>query len=107
MADNINWHKVCPADEIEEEDLIDIEINGELYAVYRLKDGFYGTEGLCSHEGAPLAEGFVTGDTIECAKHNARFHIPSGKATRKPALRDLKTYPVKQEGNDLFIGLPE
>jgi 3-phenylpropionate/trans-cinnamate dioxygenase ferredoxin subunit len=46
-------------------------------------------------------------DIIECPKHNARFHIPSGKAKRPPAKVDLGTYPVKTEGGVLFIGVPE
>jgi 3-phenylpropionate/trans-cinnamate dioxygenase ferredoxin subunit len=105
MAD-YDWHRACGADEIEEEDVIGVTIDGRVYAVYRLKDGFYATEGLCTHEQSPLAGGYVSGDVIECAKHNARYHIPTGKALRRPALRDLASYPVRREGNDLFIGLP-
>jgi 3-phenylpropionate/trans-cinnamate dioxygenase ferredoxin component len=107
MAENTKWHKVCKADRIEEDDVLGIEVGGKVYAVYRLADGFYATDGLCTHEQSPLEDGFVTDDVIECAKHNARFHIPSGKAIRKPAMQDLQTYPVKQEGEDLYIGLPD
>jgi 3-phenylpropionate/trans-cinnamate dioxygenase ferredoxin subunit len=101
-----SWHRVCRADGIEEEDVIGVTVEGAVYAVYRLKDGFYATEGLCTHEQSPLASGYVSGDVIECGKHNARYHIPTGKAMRRPALRDLATYPVKREGEDLLIGLP-
>jgi 3-phenylpropionate/trans-cinnamate dioxygenase ferredoxin component len=101
-----SWHRVCRANEIEAEDVIGVTLEGAVYAVYRLKDGFYATEGLCTHEQSPLAGGYVSGDVIECAKHNARYHIPTGKALRRPALRDLATFPVKREGEYLFIGLP-
>jgi len=100
------WHRACGAGDIEEEEVIGVTIDGRVYAVYRLKDGFYATEGLCTHEQSPLANGYVSGYVIECAKHNARYHIPTGKAMRRPALRDLVCYPVKKEGEDLLIGLP-
>jgi 3-phenylpropionate/trans-cinnamate dioxygenase ferredoxin subunit len=106
MPDEHVWHRACAADEVEEEDVAEVTVDGKPYAVYRIAAGYFATDGLCTHEQAPLADGFVSGDTVECAKHNARFHIPSGKALRKPALRDLCTYPIRREGDELFIGLP-
>ena len=107
MSENIVWHNVCGAEDLEEEDVLGVEIGGKRYALYRTAAGYFATDGLCTHEGALLADGFVTGDVIECAKHNARFHIPTGKALRKPAIENLRTYPVKLEGGDLFIGFSE
>jgi 3-phenylpropionate/trans-cinnamate dioxygenase ferredoxin subunit len=78
-----------------------------VYAIYRISAGYFATDGHCTHEQSPLADGLVRGDTIECAKHNARFHIPTRKALRKPALRDLATYPVRKQGDDILISLPD
>ena len=105
VREDIVWQKVCQVDEIEEEDVIDVDIEGNTYAVYFTQGNYYATDGLCSHEQAHLADGLVTGDTIECPKHNARFHIPTGKALRRPAREDLRTYVVKVEGQEIFIGV--
>lgn len=105
MSDAITWHKACALDELEKDDVIDVELDGVCYALYWLSDGYYATAGLCSHEQVPLADGLVCKDVIECPKHNARFHIPTGKVLRRPACTDLKTFPVKTEGDDLLIGL--
>jgi 3-phenylpropionate/trans-cinnamate dioxygenase ferredoxin subunit len=105
MDNEYTWHLACEKDAIEEEDVIDVTIEGKVYAVYWIDEGYFATDGLCTHEQSPLSDGFVSGDVIECAKHNARFHIPTGKALRKPALIDLKTYPVKVEGDSIFIGI--
>jgi 3-phenylpropionate/trans-cinnamate dioxygenase ferredoxin subunit len=104
VREDVIWHKVCQVGDIEGEDVIDVDIDGNTYAVYFTQGAYYATEGLCSHEQARLADGLVTGDTIECPKHNARFHIPTGKAIRRPARDDLRTYAVKVEGQDIFIG---
>ena len=106
MADGYKWYLACKKDEIEKEDVLGITIEGRSYAVYWIDKGYFASDGLCTHEQSPLEDGFVSGDMIECAKHNARFHIPTGEAVRKPALTDLKTYPVIVEGDDIYIGIP-
>jgi 3-phenylpropionate/trans-cinnamate dioxygenase ferredoxin subunit len=94
-------------DDIEEEDVLRCDLGGKVYAVYNTPSGYYATDGLCTHEQADLADGLVMGEYIECPKHNARFHIPSGKVTRMPAKIDLQTYPVKTEDGKVYIGLSE
>ncbi len=100
------WHLACSADQIDRDDALRIELNGNVYAIWHTTSGFYATQGLCTHEQANLADGLVEGEYVSCPKHNSRFHIPSGKAMRIPARVDLKTFPVKNEGGKLYIGLP-
>jgi 3-phenylpropionate/trans-cinnamate dioxygenase ferredoxin component len=103
----ISWQVVCPAKDIDEEDVLQFEHNGKLYAVYHTTSGFYATDGLCTHEEEMLADGFVIGEIIECPRHQGRFHIPSGKAKGAPVCIDLRTYPTKIEADLVHIGLPE
>jgi 3-phenylpropionate/trans-cinnamate dioxygenase ferredoxin subunit len=104
-GDGVEWVMVCSEGDIEKEDVVGFDHNGHTYAVYHTPSGFYATDGLCTHEQARLADGFVMGEFIECPKHNARFHIPSGKVKRVPARTGLVTYPVKVEGGSIYIGL--
>ncbi len=101
------WIPACAAEEIELDDALRVELEGNVYALFHTRSGFYATDGLCTHEQANLADGVIEGDYVACPKHNSRFHIPTGKAMRIPARVDLKTYPVKSEGGKLFIGLPD
>ncbi len=98
------WVAVCPASELEEEDILRVDHNGYSYAVYRLRgDRYYGTDGLCSHEYACLADGLVIDEVIECPLHNGRFDIASGRALRAPACEDLRTYPVERRGDQIYL----
>jgi 3-phenylpropionate/trans-cinnamate dioxygenase ferredoxin subunit len=99
------WHLVCAADEIDEEDVRRFNHGGRSFAVYNTTSGFYATDGHCTHEKAHLARGLVIGDIIECPLHQGRFHIPTGKAKSAPVCVDLKCYPVKVEGGQVFIQL--
>ena len=104
-ADSVTWHLVCDMDDIEKEDVMQFNLGGKAHAVHHTPSGYYATEGLCTHEQAALADGLVMGEQIGCPKHNARFHIPSGKVKRVPAKVDLQTYPVKTEGGKVYISL--
>lgn len=107
MSDNVTWHLVCDADELDVEDVIGFDHANKLYAVYRTPSGYYATDGKCTHAGGVLADGLVTGEYIECPQHQARFHIPTGEAKSAPASTNLKTYPVKIEQDKIYIALPD
>jgi len=102
----LSWQAVCPVADIDEEDVIQFQHGGKLYAIYHTPSGFYATDGRCTHEQEFLADGLVIGEIIECPRHQGRFHIPSGKAKGAPVCVDLATYPTKIEGGQIFVGLP-
>ena len=100
-------HLACKSAEIEVGGMTDVTIRGKLYAIYRLSSGLHVTDGLCPHEQAFLTDGHILeGDLIECPEHKARFHIPTGKAVRRPATSDITVYPVFEESGNIYITLP-
>ncbi len=98
-----NWIEVGSTDNIEEEDLIRFDHQDKTFCVYRLTDGFYATDGICTHEDVHLEDGLVMDDEIECPMHQGIFNIKSGEALSPPACEDLKTYPVKVDNDKIFI----
>lgn len=83
------------------------DVDDRKIAVFRLNDGFYAIEDICTHDGGPLAEGEVEEDVVICPRHGARFSIRTGAALSFPAVTPVDTYPVRVEGGDLLVGLPE
>jgi 3-phenylpropionate/trans-cinnamate dioxygenase ferredoxin subunit len=102
----VNWVAACATGDIDEEDVIRFDHAGASYAVYRISDGFYASDGWCTHEQAHLADGFVVDREIECPLHQGRFDIPSGKAMSPPVCVHLKTYPVRVEDGLVLLGVP-
>jgi len=100
-----NWIEVGPTNSIDEEDVIRFDHQEKTFCVYRLKDGFYATDGICTHEAVHLEDGLVMDDEIECPMHQGIFNIKSGEAVSPPACKDLKTYPVKIDNDKIFIKL--
>ena len=103
MSDD--WKLVCKVEDIEMEDLIRFDHDDKTFCVYRLEDGFYATDGICTHEAVHLEEGLVMDSEIECPMHQGIFDIKSGKAVSPPACDDLKTDRVNVEYQVFDINL--
>ncbi|WP_395338374.1 fatty acid desaturase [Ningiella sp. W23] len=106
--DKHGWLALGARDLLEPEHVIGLEYDHATYAIYRSKNGeLYATDGICTHGNTHLANGMVKGELIECPKHNGRFNIVTGEATRLPACQALKTYPVKLEADTIYINLKD
>lgn len=99
------WIPACAFDDIDDEDVSRFDHAGHTYAVYRVDDKVYATDGLCTHEKVHLCDGLVMEHVIECPKHNGRFDIRDGRALGAPVCVNLKTYPAKVEGGRVFIAV--
>ena len=103
--EKLNWILVCNESEIEIDDLKRFDYKDKTFCIYKLKDGIYATDGLCTHESFHLEEGLVMHEEIECPMHQGIFDIKSGKAVSEPACVDLKTYETKVEDGKINIKL--
>ncbi len=98
------WIDACATDDIDREDLIRFDHAGQTYAIYHSPEGqFYCTAGMCTHENVHLCDGLVMDHLIECPKHNGKFDYRTGEAKRSPVCVNLRTYPVKVDGDRVFI----
>ena len=103
MAD---WVEACSVDDVDNEDVIPVVLNGADYAIYRSPDDeYYATDGHCTHEAFLLADGLVMDHIIECPKHNGRFDYTTGEGRGAPICVDLRTYPVKVDGGTVYVDL--
>jgi nitrite reductase/ring-hydroxylating ferredoxin subunit len=103
----MGWVRACSADDLEPEDVIEVTIEGYTVALYRSGRGSYhASEPKCTHAGVNLAGGCVIGMEIECPKHNARFNLDSGEATRRPAVEPLTFYPVEVREGWVYVEVP-
>jgi len=68
-------------------------VDGELYAV----------EDICTHDGGELDAGELDGSRVMCPRHGAFFDVTTGKALTLPAVVSLPTYPVRVDGDDVYV----
>ena len=71
--------------------------------VTRLDGKFYAIDGWCSHMQASLEQGQIVDRTIRCRMHGAVFDLETGKVLKNNQAKDLRTYPVTIEGDELYL----
>ena len=81
-----------------------VELKNAEIALFRLGDAFFAISNVCPHQGGPLGEGKIEGDQVVCPWHAWRFNLKDGSSPLSPKLK-LKTYPVKQDGDQLLISI--
>ena len=90
-------------EELKQHNPLLVVVNNEDIALYRAKNQLYATDDLCSHAEASLSEGDLKGYVIHCPRHGGQFDVRTGEARHFPATSPIRTYPVKTEGNEIFI----
>lgn len=104
MSTEAGWVDAGAADAVEAEDVMRFDHGGRTFAIYRSpENGYFATDGLCTHAKVHLAGGLVMDHLIECPKHNGRFDYTTGKAQGAPVCVDLKTYAVKIADGRIWV----
>ncbi len=102
----MTWVRACGLDDFGDRQVIRFDAASGTFAIYRSPEGdHFATEGNCTHEQTHLAEGSVYGHEIECPRHLGAFDYRTGEAVLAPACVDLRTFPVRADGNDLLIDI--
>src|SRR5919199_3970188 len=97
--------KLATVHDIPENEVRAFEYDGQRIAIYHAGDTFYATTDICSHAYAELSEGFLEPEdyTIECPLHGSRFDIRTGAVLSLPAYEPIATFPVRVDGEEIFV----
>ena len=82
---------------------ITVDVEGLRIALFNIGGTYYAIDDTCPHAGASLAEGDVSGITVECPLHSARFDLATGRVLSPPADNDVAAYKVLVAGDEIQI----
>lgn len=80
-----------------------VVVDGNEILLCNVNERIYAIEDVCTHDGGPLDQGELEGETVVCPRHGATFDVRTGDALTLPAVVPLLTYPVTIEGDDVYI----
>lgn len=106
MSGATEWIRIASTSDVAEGEALAIETMGLSLALYHVEGEWFCTDNVCTHAMAMLTEGWLDGHIIECPLHGGQFDIRTGKGVSPPIDEDLKTYPVRVEGDSVLIALP-
>jgi 3-phenylpropionate/trans-cinnamate dioxygenase ferredoxin subunit len=84
-----------------------IDVRGRRILLANVDGRLCAADDTCTHEEASLSTGVLQGELVKCPLHGSRFNVRTGEALEEPAEENLRTYPVRLEGERILIGLPE
>jgi nitrite reductase/ring-hydroxylating ferredoxin subunit len=97
--------KVASTDDLAPGDGSVVEVNGVEIALYNVDGAFYALSNTCVHQGGPLGEGFIEGETVTCPWHGWQYNVKTGVSVMSDQIR-VACYEVKVEGSDVLAAVP-
>jgi 3-phenylpropionate/trans-cinnamate dioxygenase ferredoxin subunit len=101
------WERACAVSELEDGKPLAVEVGDVPVAMVRAASAVYAIHDVCSHAEVALSEGEVIDGEIECWLHGSMFELATGRPTCLPATEPVPVYPVKIEGDDVFVAVNE
>ena len=84
----------------------ELEHDGRIYALFDLGEGrIAAVDGICPHQGGPLADGQVSGTCVTCPWHGWQFDLTTGATPVNKRLK-LPVFDVQIRGQEVFVDVP-
>lgn len=99
------WVRACSLAKLGERQAVHVDVGQCPVCLVRSNDTVHALRDECTHEGVPLSDGEVADGTIECWLHGSRFDLVTGRALSRPATQPVDVYPVRIEGDEVFVRL--
>jgi 3-phenylpropionate/trans-cinnamate dioxygenase ferredoxin component len=98
--------EVAKLDDLPDGGCKQVTVDGKLVGLYRVGSDVYAIGDVCTHQEAYLTEGEFDPEEmeVECPLHGSRFNIMDGGVRILPATKPEPTFPVKIEGDFIFVG---
>jgi 3-phenylpropionate/trans-cinnamate dioxygenase ferredoxin subunit len=105
-AARVTFVEIAMAGELREGTMRRYDIGGRRILLANVAGRLYAVDDTCTHEEASLSTGVLQGELVKCPLHNSRFSVRTGEALEEPAEENLRTYPVREEGGRVLVGVP-
>ena len=99
------FRRACALSDLPADGALGVEVSGQPVCVVRTGGEVYALRDVCSHEEVPLSEGEIYDHTVECWLHGSCFDLRTGQPTGLPATEPVPVYPVKIEGDEVYVAI--
>ncbi|MFG1294249.1 Rieske 2Fe-2S domain-containing protein [Xanthobacter variabilis] len=103
----MSFKPVCTLDDLWEGDMQVFEVGAQEVLVVNAEGGVIRAfDPICPHQEQALIEGTLEGCVLTCPAHLWQFDVVSGEGVNPTGCR-LNAYPVRVEGADILVDLPD
>lgn len=99
------WHVVGKSTDVGEKQGVEFLVGADVIAVFRQEGKLYAVDGICAHQGGPIAKGALDRTCVTCPWHGWQYDIRNGEnlLTKRKMLR---TFGVREVNGQIEIQIP-
>lgn len=110
----LTWFHACRTEDVPVDGGVCVKYKNEQIALFHFtrRNEWYATQNLCPHRmQMALSRGMIGSSNNEpkvaCPFHKKTFSLVDGHCMNDDACDSIKTYPVRIDGHDVYIGVDE
>ncbi|TWW75062.1 apoptosis-inducing factor 3 [Takifugu flavidus] len=96
---------VCLESELQEGQMMEVEVGHHSVLLTHCEGKFSAIGNQCTHYGAPLSKGAVTGHTVRCPWHGACFNVHTGDLEEYPGIDSLPCHKVTIHNSKVYVSV--
>ncbi|KAM7398195.1 hypothetical protein PAMA_006206 [Pampus argenteus] len=96
---------VCLESDLKDGQMLEVEVRHHSVLLTRSEGRYSAIGNQCTHYGAPLSKGFITGNKVRCPWHGACFNVHTGDLEEFPGMDCLPCHKVKILNRKVYVSL--
>lgn len=98
------FQKLCTLDNLTEGQGREFLVGSRIVAVFRVGRQVFSLDGLCAHQGGPIAKGRLDGFCVTCPWHGWQYDVTNGTHLLSQK-KLLESIPTEVRGDEVWIDL--
>uniref|UniRef100_A0A9J8B1T6 Apoptosis inducing factor mitochondria associated 5 n=1 Tax=Cyprinus carpio carpio TaxID=630221 RepID=A0A9J8B1T6_CYPCA len=94
---------VCDEAELKDGEMMEVEVGDHNVLLVRCDGVYSAISNQCTHYGAPLSKGVLSGQRVRCPWHGSCFNVKTGDLEEYPGIDCLPCHKVKVENNKVYV----
>jgi nitrite reductase/ring-hydroxylating ferredoxin subunit len=96
------WVTVAQSESLADGTAIEVLVGDQIVALFRADGTVHALDGMCAHQGGPLAQGTVSNGCVTCPWHGWQYELTTGiqMVNRQPLQR---VFPVRETDGRIEI----
>ncbi|XP_072230947.1 apoptosis-inducing factor 3 [Leuresthes tenuis] len=96
---------VCLESDLKDGQMMEVEVGHHAVLLTRCEGKFSALANQCTHYGAPLSQGVLTGNKVRCPWHGSCFNAHTGDLEEFPGMDCLPCHKVKVQNSKVYVSV--
>ncbi|KAK2882067.1 apoptosis-inducing factor 3-like [Channa argus] len=97
--------EVCLESDLQEGQMMEVEVGHHSVLLTRSEGKYSAIGNQCTHYGAPLCKGVISGNRVRCPWHGACFNVHTGDLEEYPGMDCLPCHKVKIQNSKVYVSV--